>query len=164
MFGEANIVILKENENITEGNTEFKKNLFYRCCKQDKGYIIYGEYFEKAKAEQLFVEATIRVGKDFRTLGLLTEYNESISFKQFKELGDVHTYGRGRTALRIVFFRTFEQGNHLIYGFYPNQGTKAECFQYYLDTVSGDMIHVDSEVIQFGDRGIPLTYGGLRVW
>lgn len=166
MFGETDLVILKKNETIVEGNTTLKKNHFYRCCSADKGYIIYGEYFDKSKAEELFETAIERVKRDWTLLGLITSNGTKIIKKDFNEMADIYTYGK----LKIVYFRCWDNANNnkVIYGFYPMQGTKAEClkecYQMYLDTINGNWEHIDDKDIQFSDRGIVLSYGSLGVW
>ena len=169
MFGETDLVILKPYGLLDKGSSTIRANHFYRCCTADKGYIIYGEYFDKVEAEKCFETAIERVKRDWTLLGLIIGDNfkiKPITKKEFNSLADIHTYGK----FKIVYFRGWdkENVNKVIYGFYPSQGTKAEymkeCYQMYLDTINGNWEHIDNGDIQFSDRGIVLSYGNLGVY
>lgn len=162
------LVVLKDNDIVTQGNTTFKPNRFYRICEQGKGYIIYGEYFDKKSAETLFQEVNLRIGKDFKKVGLLGQYSERLTKTAFGKLADIHVYGKGRHAMKVLIFMSVDNGNKTIYGFFPNSGTRAEViaesYNMYIDTCNGNMEHIDNGDIQFGNCGIPMSYGKLRVW
>lgn len=101
-----------------------------------------------------------RVLSDFKAIGILTEKNKPISKSLFSNQADKHTYGK----LCIWIFRNSRER---IYGFYPMQGTKkeqlAECYAWYLELVNGDLTSLVDEDVCFGNCGIPLQYGKLRV-
>lgn len=166
MLGVISLVVLKEPKDLTNGVDTLKKNHFYRCCKQGKGYIIYGTYFDKKYAEKIFEPAIERVKRDFVLLGI-NDFNVlCVSKTRFKKLADVRTYGK----LKIVYFHGFnnETNSKVIYGFYPSQGNKTECldecYEMYSKIMGGDFEPLDDKDVQFGDRGIPIGYGDLRVW
>lgn len=162
------LVVLKDNTDYQIDKQLFKPNRFYRCIETKRGYIIYGEFFTKKIAEQIFEEVNLRIGKQFKVVGLLGKFSERLSKTAFSKLADIHTYGSGKRKLNTIFFQgRDDQNNRIIYGFYPMQGNKKEiideCYQMYIDTVNGDMEHLDCGDIQFGNCGIPLQYGKLRV-
>ena len=119
MFGESNLVVLNENEHVETFKLNgqigtIKCNKFYTCNKFHTGYYIGCTYFDKDIFEKLFITAHERILNDFKTIGILTEDNKPISKKSFIEKSDIHTYGNGQRALKIVLFRTYIN-NHLIY-------------------------------------------------
>lgn len=101
-----------------------------------------------------------RVLSDFRAIGILTDKNKPISKSLFANQADIHGYGK----LNIWIFRNSRER---IYGFYPMQGTRkeqlAECYAWYLELVNGDLTSLDNTDVCFGNCGIPLVYGNLRV-
>ena len=174
-----NLVVIKsENPFIKCIHTEFFPNKYYRCIQLSEGgdnaqYLIYGEVFTLVEFNELFEYATDRVLKHWANIGLLKVDEgglvKGISFTAFGKLADIHEYigyysGR-KTKMRILFFRNSKE---VIYGFYPTNVTKLgdikESYQWYLDTVSGITEHLDDKSIQFGNRGIPLSYKPLGVW
>ena len=160
-----NLVTLKSALTATKGNTHFKLNHFYRCIWLDKNTaLVYGEHFTKVEYNSLFETAQKRVLRDFKTLGILGKGNTPISKSLFTKLADIHTYGSGRKSLKIWFFR---DSRDIIYGFYPTQGTKAEaqneCYSWYLEIIAGNMACLDERDLCFGNCGIPIAYGELRV-
>jgi hypothetical protein len=160
------LVVLKAAIEATKGNTKFKANKFYRCCEMDNNdKLVFGELFTKQEFDSLFETAHERVLRDWQALNLLGKDNKPLSKAAFLKLADIHTYGIGKKALKIWYFRNTRD---CLYGFYPTQGNKVEnlneCYEFYMDTIKGEMVHLDNEDIMFGNCGVPLVYGGLRVW
>lgn len=170
-----NLVVLKGKNGVTINHTEFYPNKYYRCItlsesEDNEQTLIYGEVFHKEQFNELFEYATDRTLRDWEAIGLLVKDKKdgvakAISFTAFGKHADIHTYGRGRNKMRILYFRNSRE---CIYGFYPCNYTKVndirESYNMFLDTVLGNSEHLDDKSIQFGNRGIPLQYGDLRVW
>ena len=100
-----------------------------------------------------------------KELGLITESGEPISFVKFKKLCDIHQYGLGKRRLFIIFIRNSKDN---MIAFYPPTCTRPEMlkisYEYLVDTITTEMQQefLDGN-IQWGNCGIPLSYGDLRV-
>jgi hypothetical protein len=87
-----------------------------------------------------------------------------ISKAKFAQMADIHTYGRSRNGLKVLYFGLKDNK----FAFYPPQTNKKEsidiAYGYYLDCFT-DMKqeYLDGNVC-WGNCGIPLSYGDLRVW
>ena len=116
---------------------------------------------------------TITVGQakeNLKFLGLINlTSNKPISFAGFKKRADVHEYGRGRNPLRIIYVGQPRQN---LFGFYPMRDTKAnnlkDAYHMYLELVNMSSDSDDYPLsliddIQWGNCGIPISYGDLRV-
>lgn len=114
---------------------------------------------------------TIGEAKDkLKLMGVINiKTNKVISFAGFKKLVDVHDYGNGRNPFRIIILRNSREN---IFGFYPMQDTMAknltesyEMLCSLVNTVDSsndfDLSMLDDD-IQFGNCGIPISYGNLR--
>lgn len=154
--------VKKEASNIgllLSGN--FKGDKFYRVLfdSDKKGCIVYGEWMSmddfNANFELVIPELQKR-------LALLLG-DKKVSFAEFKRRADVHTYGLGLKAIKIVFIGT--KNNR--FGFYPMQGNMTESlkesYQLYVKLFEGDFEVIDSEDVQWGNCGIPISYSDLRV-
>ena len=101
-------------------------------------------------------------------LGLLVG-GKKLSYKAFKEKASVHSYvqyRRQRSKLNVIYF--YIHPKDCMYGFYPCYGNTKEqslklAYARYLDVLNGEMSDIDSGLVQFGNGGIPLSYGDLRV-
>jgi hypothetical protein len=160
-----NLVVLKDNKVLEFKTDILKPNINYRCIAIDnKNFLVYGIVFSKAKFNKLFEYTHTRMLNHFKTLGLIDANGVPVSKSLFTKLADIHTYGNGRKAFKVWYFRTTRE---VIYGFYPMQGTakenQTECYQWFLEVVNGNMEAVDSHDIMFGNCGIPLAYGALRI-
>lgn len=96
-------------------------------------------------------------------LGLLRN-GEPISFTEFKTRINTHTYGRGKFPLRIHFIG---KPKETLFGFYPAiRDTKVaeikDAYNTYKYLVEGLEWVVEDEFVQWGNCGIPITYGDLR--
>ena len=159
----TSMVILKG----TESGLVYEPNKFYRHCLDvdyDFPHMIYGASITKEAFNEYFEYAHERIMRDWTKMNLVVD-GKPVTKKEFKELADVHTYGSGRKNLKIIFFGATKDCR---YGFYPMQGSKAanlnEAYNMYLDTINGNMEYIDDKDIQFGNTGIPIGYGDLRVW
>jgi len=160
------LVILKNSEQLEFETCTFRPNHFYRHRKNETQHLVHGVIFDDKKFNELFELAHTKVLRDFKAIGLLPENNKPVSKTKFTSLADIHLYGRNsRTGKNIWFFRKFKD---MIYGFYPMQGTKVEnqkeCYQWYLELIEGNVSCLDEADVQFGNTGIPIGYGNLRVW
>lgn len=160
-----NLVVLHSAIQATKGFTVYRANHFYRCIPDSDtlGFLINGEWFNKQEYNSLFETAQTKILRDFEAMGLLVN-GKPISKSAFVKQADIHQYGNGRNNLKIWYFRNSRE---CIYGFYPMRGTKAEntnqCYQWYLDIINGNMECVDEHDVMFGNCGIPLAYGELRI-
>ena len=168
-----NLVVIKGQKGFMWHHTEFLPNRFYRSIQLSEGdnvqILVDGEIFIFDEFETKFEYATERVLGHWKDMSLLKENGKPISFTAFGKLADIHTYtssyGGRKNKMRILLFRTCRE---VMYGFYPTNITKLndirEAYQWYLDTVGGDYEHLGDKSIQFGNKGIGLSYGNLGVW
>lgn len=168
-----NLAIIKSDSPFMRFQSLFEPNKFYRSIQLSEGddnaqILITGEVFTQVEFNELFEYATDRVLRDWNEIGLLKN-GKALSFTAFGKQADINEYtsffmGR-RTKMRILLFRTSKD---IIYGFYPTNVTKLgdikESYQWYLDTVTGITEHLNDKLIQFGNRGIPMSYCNLGVW
>lgn len=173
---EDNLVVLKGDDGFMQHQSEFFPNKYYRSIKLSEDdnaqILVFGEIFTQTQFDEKFEYATDRVLKDWASIGLIKVDGgglvKALSFTAFSKLADIHTYKgyfMGRTTkMRIILFRTCKE---IMYGFYPTNATKLndlrESYQWYLDTVGGKDEYLDDKSIQFGNRGIALSYGDLGV-
>jgi hypothetical protein len=159
------LVILHTALEATKGETKFLKNRFYRHIDFGDGtHVINGEHFTDVEFKSLFEDAMAKVKRDWIELGLLKPNGSKISKTAFKELADVHEYGSGRKTLKVLYFRKTKD---VIYGFYPDWITKSDsinqAYDWYLQTLNNNYRYLDNKDICFGNCGIPLAYGKLRI-
>lgn len=100
-----------------------------------------------------------------KALSLIDENGNPISFSKFKKLVDIHQLGIGRKRLFIFIIGNPKEN---LIGFYPPTDARPEmmkiCYQYLVDTITTDIKqeYLDGN-IQWGNCGIPIGYGDLRV-
>jgi hypothetical protein len=165
-----NLVVLKSKTTtlISEGTqTKFEPNKHYRCIELSEGdyseFLVYGVVFSKEAFENLFVYLHDVIIDQWSKNGLFPN-NKQLSKKAFSEVLDIHTYGRGKGKLFIGFVGNKMDG---LFAFQPlfKGDTKAKFLAYayemYKDTLNGDMTHVDDEMLQRGNSGIPLSFGDI---
>lgn len=146
------------------GNTQYKSNTNYRVSfdEDGKGCIVFGEWMNMKTFEANFIDYVDFLQKKLAII--LGEHK--VSFASFKKIVDIHTYGHGRKALKVMYIGVKENR----FGFYPMQGNKAdnlkECYEYYVRLFEGNFEVVDEEDVRWGNCGIPLAYSGLRreIW
>lgn len=163
----TNLVQVKGGQDITFQTDVLKPFTNYRCIVAEengiKQYYIYGIVFDEKNFNKYFEFTYDIVMRNWIKIGLLPESKKPITKKLFKEMGDIHKYGKARRALKVIYFMNSRE---CAYGFYPMQGSNVnvlkECYQMYIDTINGNMIHVNDRDIRFGNCGLPLNYSGLR--
>ena len=96
-------------------------------------------------------------------IGLVVD-GKPISKSKFAKMADIHTYGTGRNALKVLYFGSKDN----TFAFYPPQDTKPEIinisYDYYLDCFTEMKQEFLDGNVCWGNCGIPLQYGELRVW
>ena len=96
-----------------------------------------------------------------KDLGLMSiENNTPLSYTGFKNRASVHKYGG---KYKIVFVGHPRQN---LFGFYTMYGTDSqvlkEAYDMYWKLVKGDIEGYNEGEVQWGNCGIPLSYGKLR--
>ena len=167
-MNKTSLVVLRGDKVLEFQTDTMYPNKYYRCLRVSENdnaeYMVYGIVFDKATFEATFEYAYDRIMRDWERIGLI-KGGKLIGKTAFKELANVHLYGKQTNNLRIIFFGFPKE---CMYGFYPMfRESKAK----QLDTmyvwcnvvIEGEMRWFDNENIQFGNCGIPLSYGDLRV-
>jgi hypothetical protein len=167
-MNKENLVVLRGDKALEFEGEAMYPNQYYRCLKATENdreeYFVYGIKFDKATFDTNFEFAYDRIMRDWELIGL-TKGGKLIGKTAFKVLANVHTYGKQSNNLRIIFFGF---PNECMYGFYPiyneNKAKQLDamykwCIQI-MDVYTG---YFEQENIQFGQKGIPLSYGDLRV-
>ena len=163
-----NLVILKGNKEIPFKTDVLKPNTNYRCIEIEeattKQFMVYGIVFDEKTFNKMFKYLHQQVISEWVTLGLIKN-NKPISKTAFKELASVHQYGKRNNNLRIIYF--YSNPKELLYAFYPPiKDTKARDLDYayrmYLNVMTGCVDYIDSEDIQRGNSGIPISYGDIK--
>lgn len=149
----------------TKGETNFRKNRFYRHFKFEDGtHVVDGENFTDTEFKSLFEDVLAKVVRDWIMIGLLNENGERINKTAFSKLADIHQYGIGRKTLKVLYFRN---SRDIIYGFYPDFTTIKDCinqsYEWYLQTLNNEYKFLDDKDICFGNCGVPLTYSKLII-
>lgn len=88
-----------------------------------------------------------------------------VSKTKFNLIANIHLYGKRSNNFRIIFFGNPREN---MYGFYPDfseNKTKqlSSIYQWCENIINGDIHYFDQDKIQFGNCGIPLSYGDLRI-
>lgn len=163
------LVILRGSKALTLGTDTFTPNTAYRCLEavenRKNGYIVYGVWFSKSEFNKNFEFAYDRIVRDLEGIGLIVN-NKVVSKNKFKQMADVHTYVSYRVKpFHIVLFK----GVDILYGFYPCfRESKADTLNYTYNNLvkffEGDLIPVDQDFIQLGNKGIPISGGKIGSW
>jgi hypothetical protein len=167
-MNKTDLVILKGSNELKFKTDTLYPNTYYRCIKLEENgvvqYLVYGINMDDEFFKEHFEFAYDRIMRDWEQIGLVKN-GKPITKKDFKELANVHTYGKQNQNLRIMFFGHPKEG---MYGFYPTVSeNKAKQLDrlyswYLLILTNGNMNYFDQNNIQFGNKGIPLSYGSLR--
>jgi len=163
-MNKENLVYLRESvETITVGHTIFKAHKPYRCVHAVDGHltsnIVYGEPFSDEQFNIFFETAHERIMRNFTKIGLLVD-GKVVNKKTFKELAYTVKYGKGEGSFYVAYFYTHPK--ECMYRFSPlwAGGTKAvqmiNLYNDYIDLVNGNVENIDNDLIQFGNRGLPL--------
>ena len=163
----TNLVVLRGDKALEFQTDTMYPNTYYRCLKVEENdneqYLVYGIVFDKTGFNENFEYAYDRVMRDWESIGLIKK-GKLVSKKSFNELASVHLYGKQSNNLRIIFFGLPKE---CMYGFYPrfreNQAKQLlTIYQWCINVINGDMNYFDFDFIQFGQNGIPISYGNLK--
>lgn len=103
--------------------------------------------------------------RKLKDLDILSSEGVLIKFSQFKNRASVHKYvGRG-VKTQIVFVGEPKKSLFAFYIMYGREldGLK-EAYSMLSWLAKGDMEDYENESIQWGNRGIPISYGDLRTF
>ena len=162
-----NLVVLKGDKELVFKTDTMYPNKYYRCLKVAENdnvqYLVYGIVFDQKGFDENFEFAYDRIMRDWETIGL-TKSGKLVNKTTFRELANVHTYGKQSNNLRIIFFGLPKD---CMYGFYPiyneNKAKQLNAMYSWCEQVIGGyMGYFDQDCIQFGKYGIPISYGDLR--
>ncbi len=165
-MNKTNLVVLRSDKALEFESDTLYPNTYYRSIQMvendQEEYVVYGISFRKAWFEANFEFAYDRIMRDWEKIGLLKN-GKLVSKKGFKELANVHLFGKQTNNLRIIFFGLPKE---CMYGFYPevreNQAKQlVSIYQWCKNVIEGDMSYFDMENIQFGNQGFPIYYRNL---
>ena len=166
------LVYLKNGVNSlpTELVTDFKEHSHFRCIELSDNnqtqMLVNGVVFNKTYFDKYFGFVLDRAIKHFKHIGLIVN-DKPVSKTKFNTLADVHTYGRGRKNIKVVYFHGFDT-DRITYGFYnafigeTKKQTLANAYRMFIDFINGESNDFDMKLIQYGNCGIPIAYGNLR--
>ena len=166
-MNKENLVVLRGDKALEFQTDTMYPNTYYRCLKatenDDTQYCIYGIIFDQAGFDKNFEYAYDRIMRDWERIGLI-KGGKLIGKTAFKELANVHTYGKQTNNLRIILFGLPKE---CMYGFYPiyseNKAKQLDAmYKWCIQVMEGYTGYFDQENIQFGRNGVPLSYGDLR--
>lgn len=166
-MNKTSLVVLRGDKVLEFQTYTMYPNRYYRCLQVSENdnaeYMVYGIVFDKATFEATFEYAYDRILRDWERIGLI-KGGKLITKTAFKELANVHTYGKQSNNLRIIFFGSPKE---CMYGFYPiyseNKAKQLEAiYEWCKQIMGGYMGYFDQENVQFGRNGVPLCYGNLR--
>ena len=159
---EENLVVLKKDVRVLVVGvnlTKFESNIYYRSIMFESGEaIINGELI--VNYDKNFETVQQRMLRDFETLGIIVN-GKVISRTAFSKILDIHKYGRGKDRLSIGY--VMRNPKEMMYGFFPSFKGESKfntikiAYSYVLDIIEGYMNCVDTNLVQFGNCGIPLS-------
>jgi hypothetical protein len=165
----TNLVILKGSSELKLGSDTLYPNKYYRCLKDTKNdrYFVDGINMSEAFFKDYFEYAYDRIIRDWESIGLIVD-GKIITKKAFGEMANIHTYGKQTNNIRIILFG---KPKECMYGFYPpfseNKVKQLDhMYTWYKEVVNGGEFAIkyfDNQDIQFGNGGIPLCFGNLRI-
>jgi hypothetical protein len=153
--------LVMAKEDFVTSVSEFTSNRPYRCRVEDKGCLVYGEFFTKKEFKEKFSFLLDIVKEEWDIIGL-TNNGIALSKSAFKvRANEGHNkYGR---HLHVFFF--YVNAKQLMYGFYPSfQSTKVDALNDAYDNYKNilnnelDALDTKSDLIQRGNSGIPFSY------
>lgn len=163
------LVYLKENldELVIDPNNRFKPHTVYRCSEYGDECVVNGITFNKKALDTFFEKAHTRIMRHFEMIGLVKD-GKPISKKEFVEKSYQVKYGgRSKGAFWTLYFYTHPK--ECMYRFSPEWagGSKAvvmtNFYDSFINLVNGDTQEVDDELIEYGNRGLPLgVYAPLK--
>jgi hypothetical protein len=97
----------------------------------------------------------------FKKLGLVNKDGFPVSLTGFKNRASIHKYGN---KLKVVFVGLPKENMWGFYVMYDNDNiVMKDAHKMFLKLVGGDMSDFQAKDVQWGNAGIPLKYGDLRV-
>jgi hypothetical protein len=139
----------------------FRVGQVYRCSDN----IVYGYPFNEKAFKENFDYLHDVVVAEWTKLGLIVD-GKPVSKTAFKQWFDVHTYGRGKTALRVGYIGIPRE---VMYQFFPiERYTKKatlekEAYNFFIEVIKGNVEAFDpifTKIVR-GNSGIPISYGQI---
>lgn len=146
---------------------DFKEGKIYRCSIDNESdrpyYMVYGEWFNEVAFQNKFIPLIDVVKEEFEAIGL-TNNGKPISKTKFKEMADIHKYGK----LPVLYFY-LEHARNVTYGFFPvpTITTQKDAVDYAYrnmkDCLNGEVYEQFDKykTVQRGNTGIPIVYNDL---
>lgn len=94
-------------------------------------------------------------------LGLINAEGGPLLYSGFKKFASIHRYGN---KYKIVFIGLPKEN---LFGFYVEYGNDTQvlkdAYKMYVRLVNGNMEEFNDKDVQWGNCGIPISYGNLRI-
>jgi hypothetical protein len=107
-----------------------------------------------------------RLQAKLRMLNLIDDKNSPVLYSTFKNKASIHRY-KGRTGtLKIVFIGKPKENLIGFYAAFKNDtdvNVMREAYSNLCLIAKGDIFPHESQAVQWGNAGIPITFGNLRV-
>jgi len=164
------LVVLKGNVEVTFECSVMKPHSHYRCAKISENnitqYMVYGTIFDEVKFNELFEFSQIRLLRDFKELGLVTNNGRPLSKNQFNEKANIHVYGKKRQKFyRFYFYKNPKESLYMFEALFigVKQIQLLDAYTNYTSIFLGNMESLDNGLTQFGNCGLPLSNTNLRI-
>lgn len=159
-----NLCIVKRGHlSLKINHTEFKPYKMYRISFDEdrKGCLVYGEWMSLKDFNANFELYIPFLHEKLKAIDMLKDC-KPVTFKAFKEMIDIHDYGRGVSKLKIMYMGHPKEN---CFAFYPerNPNTIAlkECYENYVAIINGDWRPLDNGDVVWGNSGYPLMYADI---
>jgi hypothetical protein len=160
----TSLVVLKTTQPLFWEGEGFTPNQVYRCLtpieNESDSYLINAFWFTQAEFDLYFEFAHERVMRDWTELGFVKE-GKPITFKEFKEYMDMHTYGKQTNNMRLGYVGIPRKNQYkFIPVGYDNKAIQLKNLyeKHYKETIEGNMIYLDAFKITLGCQGVSLSY------
>lgn len=151
------------------GDEMFEKGKVYRYMNQGNGYVVVNGVGIPAESfHKHFMDYHTFVVSKLKEIGVYDNTNEClVSLNRFKkDYCDLHTYGRGANKRFIGFIGHPKENLFGVYVSY-NITTKTNAIReaYYMlnALLDGNKDLLDDEDIMWGNSGVPISYGSIRI-
>lgn len=105
----------------------------------------------------------VQLQDKLKDLGLTQENGKAIGYGAFKNKSSIMKYGKGKLPLKIVIAGKPKEN---LFGFYVMRDTDAivmkEAYDMLVKLANGSIEDYEDGNLQWGDAGIPLSYGNLK--
>ena len=102
------------------------------------------------------------IHEKLKALNLIDDGNNPLSYSKFKTYASIHRYGKSNKILYVGI------PNENLFGFYVafdnDTNVMKESYEMYKKLVKGSLEDFADGYIQWGNRGIKVSYGNLRSW